>query len=699
MVEMCRWHLMGGLTLFYCFKRLAKSTGCIVLTACGSAKNTGTSTQSKPMTKLEEFFGNPDVRFQSASKMSHEQVLNELFGRPLEKNQESRKTACDILAGLPEPTGSYPRYRFVEFPDVIDIELTGRVDIAASPLLQLGISMVPIPSYEEFIQTMYPEYVPPEGWTMPKKASTESRNPFDLQNLIALFPEPVKLFKEKFPDPRTLRPTSFRLGRDLLFENLFEKYIPGVFDRTHSRSSYLMDSVPDIVIHNAVRGLNFVDVEPVLRPLSKNSSLFEDSSWASFSEGMEQSINASLHALVSDDTSEQACAVYLLHRSFGQIVRLKGIDQPAMTSFEEDGKVVSSSLVKAVDFFTKDVHRPSYIACARPGPFGTRPGERLILSDGHFIGADEYDFSIAKSLEFEPDCTRSEARPLVSPEYLASKSKQTSIESGDFREWAHFVSGIVHFVTAFNPDASWWRESEGGANYPLVDGEKFIKLKEIGGILPLQAHRLAGGFIMMAIPVMQKHIVFFDRNQKVTTDYKNVASARFVRHPVTPEMPEVLISDLESILKVTEAIFKIHPEMELLREWSQKLDRKSELSEKERKHIEEFVVASFESPKNLAQVLLLYDELRGSANDFKYILVRLLSEFAKPLAGNDALPGSLSCYESSSLKIKDGKITGEEKFGECDLNLKRRYKKVMGMGANVFGTPVFQKIADSLVVN
>jgi hypothetical protein len=701
--------------LFYFFKLITKQkikkqikpvASCLLLSAC-VVKPARESSVQKPRAGEGNFFPFTDSEI-PVPRLSDNELLEEAFGFPFAPFENSEISACDYLDLLPVAQGDQPKFRIVDLPEkdiftavkafdkkseqsFLTVTTRGRVDISASPLFQYAIFLETIPTREDFFSLVQGQ----KSW--------EGFNV--LKALLTHYKGEVDFFLKSFgTDPNQVSEENFTSFRDIVLSKTLMNYMPGVLDRK-AKYYALYDSLPDIVIHNGMpslfKGLNEVAPESLsvhendLRPLAQNRSLFRSENWSDFSNDIELSMNLSLKAMRSQNPKEEGCATYLMHRAFSQLIRLKGFDQPPLSEIERYGSKNSdtaTSLPNLKNLISSEGGVPAVKACARPGPFSSPDNLRLILTEEH-LSDPTFALKISKKLNFEPECRLEDSRSSKSADYLKTYKNFPLKEQGNFDDWAHFISGVVHFVTAYNPAVSWWQNKDSHISYPLVGLNKLSHIKEVGGILPLETHQLAAGLTLAGAFALQNHIVLLDKNLKVTSQLGDVFSIRISKTPFILGETKKIQTDLESLMLVTEALFKIHPEIELLAEWNKKI-QESSLDPKQKPFIHDFVVGAFKSEDHLNQVLeLFYKPLAPYAHDFKYALAYLASQYAKPLSNASHSKG-YTCYSSFEMNLDNN--SQELKTGECSLELRKKWKRLMNWSGRYFQSPVFYSLSQSI---
>jgi hypothetical protein len=247
---------------------------------------------------------------------------------------------------------------------------------------------------------------------------------------------------------------------------------PGVFGEDGDFSK----SLPALLMQKSLQGtgVSFVSLlgsSLVFKPLE----LFPESGeWKDWSQEVSRDLRAAidvfkgLHLTQTGgnaelDAEERLCALTLWHRSFAQLLALKGYASPAI--IEANGRTSVRALEKK---------RPKYSRISRWGGFlNLATGEPLVLTSSDIAHYNPAEKLIWLSRSTPGNMQDTDATPAHLTEFLS------------------MMKGVTALFQATHPGAPWY--GEGGVKYHLGD----ITSTKNRAVLPLEMHQLALGFLTM----------------------------------------------------------------------------------------------------------------------------------------------------------------------------------------------------------
>ncbi len=668
------------------------------------------------------------------------EYLSHVFGL---SSADTTMGACEYLNTQKSLDDGKPRFRLFEsvdndpkvFPkrsqtnsDRVDIRFSGRVDISANPLYQMGLFSEAIPNKAQIIALLDSENLKED-----ERLRLESKFP----KLAAYLKEnrkTVKFFLNNISSVGT-----FYQGRNTILENyVIGVVFKGIFD-VPQKSRLMQDTLPQILIQ---RGQPSILEGPLLKDLpagqklplemaadikkrsteilnvySQSIKLFEGDTWSEFSGGMEKSVNSALKGIVSEDPKEWACSNILFQRGLGQILRMQGLDQPAMIHFK--GEFGWSSSLPQVPKLLAAMDSSEIRVCPRPGALFFE-GTRVNLTEGRLLGPAT-GYTLSKTLPNEVDCRETEAvakqnppaekealfqagQPELSLEYKNQLAEKfSSPERGTLSDWSSMLSGLAHYITAFNPQASWWVDSEGKAlrPYPMVDFSDFSKLSGSGGSLPGEVHGLVAGFVKLSGAALRKHLVVLSAEKNVVipdpilddwpTNIKDVFEKvkkglliRFSEEPFVSGKTQILVTRANVAVTLAETLLKLQPELDALSEWDSLLMGNPDQNSEERKRAEKFFKLAFRGSKDVSSFFqTIYNEIDTYVEEIKFSLGFLLSQLAVKNS-----EGQYTCAESLQTDLLSPEKT-ETKVGFCSADTHQRWKNLMVHFGRHFQSPLF----------
>lgn len=639
---------------------------------------------------------------------------NDSWGKPWQSTH-----ACQALSELGKPLTSQARFRILEFvggdPRVSfkknkvgqytgEVNFLGRIDIAANPLYQGLLFKEPIPNRDEIFSLLEEKGDLYE--TSRKKFPLLSQFIKDNRGTVEL----VVGFADRMG--------KFYEGRNKLLENhLINKFFPGVFDDV-LRPRDLSDSLARIFVQKGEQNLlpffpgpnpNNEDldsyrkqIERILTIYGQPKPQFSGSTWREFEEDMIRSVNSGVTGLVSTNFEENACANVLFHRALSQLLRIQGLDQPALLENSE-GAAQTSSLPSVKDWLETPTSS-QFRVCPRPGPF-VHNGERVQLTESR-LRASAREYLLAARVPNESNCKNSEATAIGSPAYHQTlESFYRPSEFSGATDWFHFLSGMLHFAGAFHPKAPWWVDENSNPirKNLMADFSDISKIKESGGSLPAQIHMLIGGIIRISGASLRKHVLVLDLEKNVllpepsTGDWpenlksilekiKNGAQLRVSEgRYATPLQTPLVSTHTRAVVLMSEIFLKLYPELEVLSEWHSQRRKGFPPGSVEGELAEKFFRASFGDEIKIIDYFFdeIFSELSPYVEDIRYGLAMLLAQMAIRTSDEE-----FSCADRMELDL-NSTPKQEVKVGVCDPDTHKRWKLLMEYFGREYRSPIF----------
>ncbi len=689
---MRQWPHMGGLTLLCCF-RVCLIFAVIFFFGCSPKRAEQRNVFTNPI--LENFFEPQDQEYVK-NGMTLDKLQTEMFGTEELAFSLNQLDACQYLDSLPKASKNESRFRLMQFAteDSFDVSqdgmvmsAKGRVDVAANPLFQYALFLENIPSRDDFFDLLRGEKSW-EGYALLKTYVTANRHYID--NIFGKF---IAGSAKEMPH------SFYGFIRDSIFTNTLKGYLPGIFDKDPKFYKF-NESIPELILQSGIPS-RFAEAKPLnnshyekvvydLEPLTRDTELFRTELWSDYSVDVQKSLRTAIWGLRSQNPRIEACSTFLIHRVLSQYLRLKGIHQPPVRLFENGGQVYSS-LPLFKDLISNDTEKPSVKACARPGVFKNSINQRLIIAEDSLAEA-ELGISVTPRIQIEKNCDLDEALPSKSNEYQQRVKQLTNYETGRLNDWAHLLSGAVEFLSAFNPEAPWWKNLPENVSYPMLSVQELNFKNGPKGVMPLESHQLAAAMILMSSFSLDKYFILFDKNQKRTKTVSETAKIILSENQISTFAPNArLESRIETLVLFVESFLKIYPQLETLREWNKKLKGGLGTPE-ELKAIERFVNGAFKSKYHLEQVMdTFYEPVADRASDFIYALFLNMGEFLKSEGDR------LSCFDELSYTVdSNGVLQNPTRSGQCSVEIQTRVTKLMNLASLYFKAPVFRKISRSL---
>lgn len=596
-------------------------------------------------------------------------------------------SACDWLANLSE-TGTGPeRFRLLgdwRTPDVTDelqiSELSGAVDIAASPLYQYALLTQQIPDKREFLALLDQEF----------QRAVSFGDVFKIGAVRAL----IKI--------GILNPYGVR---NSVIQSKMDEALPGSFEQ-QEREQIFLDTIPGAVFQNGNPGLvrlSFTADEPAelkrkklqqlgqtLDEYKRPQRIFSEGGWTAFSRDMKTGLSAAIRSFRGSESRQLACGTAILHRTFAQLLTIMGFPRlPLKRSRESDRGVLPDFEELLVNAETEE-----YSVCAAPGSF-LKEGRRVLLSrDDIASTGDSAEPSFVLSAKpFVPqECRKVNTGPLTSLSYVSSLSTDQIAPAS---ELLAFLSGVTNFVTAFNPGAPWWSETNLG--FPLSPFESMEKIRSSGAILPADSHALSLGFLNLAFDVLlKKHLVYIGPDNKEVLNPADAVGIRISEAPRKPGAPGKVRVTIGAVSELTETAFKLSHYLSLVRNWKQRAEVALEeelAAEKDfrkrialRRDFDDFIAGMFASEDVLGKLGAAGEgSLAAQVQNLKLAITMLSISFSHK--GN----GFASCHAEMIFDPE----SGEGRFqGECSPDEERSWRYGLALAARSFRSPILQELAE-----
>lgn len=562
-------------------------------------------------------------------------------------------------------------------------DVSGSVDIAASPLYQYALLTQEIPDRGEFMALLDQEY---------QKATT--------------FGDTFKI---------GLVRTLIDIGlvnaynlRNKIIQQKMDEALPGSFAEQETKNIFL-DSIPSAVFQNGNPGLirlnigaeepksvkdkKLADLRSTLAKYRRPNRLFSDGGWQAFSRDMKIGLSAAIRSLRSTDVREYACATTIFHRSFAQLLTVMGFPRLPVQQLESGRSTLP-------DFKDMLVHPETeeLLACGSPGSF-LKAGRRVLLTRDNIASAGtgpNPEFLLSKKPFVPAECHREMSEPLSQINFTSDLS---SNQVATATELLSFLGGVVNFMSAFNPGAEWWSSPDNRLGFPLSPFESMEKIKSSGAILPTDSHALALGYLNLSFDVLlKKHLVYVGADGREVLNSADATGVRVSDAPRTPGSKAKIKTTIRSVQELTETAFKLGHYLGRAGVWrrnaedSLRADLASEPDARKRlslqKDYREFIEGMFGSQDVLQK---LTDTgaagLAAQIRDLKLVMSLLSVAFAQRLPNK-----KIGCFKESLLDP----VTGKETFsGTCTAEEVKTWKYSVRLAARAFRSPVLQEIADS----
>ncbi|MEO5667873.1 MAG: hypothetical protein ABIR96_07440 [Bdellovibrionota bacterium] len=502
--------------------------------------------------------------------------------------------------------------------------------------------------------------------------------------------------------------------------------LPGAFDKDFSLYA-LKDTFPDILVKNGAPFAEVLnplpsdsvhesekkaeEIKKVLSVLAKRLPMFREHNWSSFRDDMRWGLSAGIRGMQSTNPVEQACGAAIFHRGFAQMLSVKGYDRPPL-EFARGPKGSRWSLVDIKDFLESE-KGTRLKACPGVGSF-TRDGRATQVRDAELAdtsGAGKLSLS-SVPLPLK-SCQPGDARILELKKQQATVfgPRSGSVKSANLEQKLEFLSGVSYFLMAFAPGSKWWFDDKGLVSYPLADFGEDKELKDIlssGGLMPYESFALSLGFLNLAgNNLINKHLVYVDRKGVEVGPKDEVFGVRISDRPRVRFEKGPVVTDIHSVLLLTDVIFKLHETLDKMAVWLSQTERSireeirknpdSAESKRMQKDFDNFVHGLFGGRDTL--VLLTEsgpDSVRKQVDDFRLALSLVLARFVKSETTlNTAGKPVYTCFE----KLQLDPVTGvEERIGTCgeersaglqsELELFRQSMRLVG---RAFQSPLYME--------
>lgn len=600
--------------------------------------------------------------------------------------------------------------------------ISGRVDMAANPLYNYALTAV--------VNDLDDPVIPDGEGFLSRVEDTLSKSPTTIPTLIAY----RALMKLNILDVYTER--NKRTQREL------NRIFPGAFNR---EIYHLQGSFPDTIFTNGSPALNtftplpddsqeiksrkIEGINAMLSIYSRDVSLFSHPSWDSFREDMRSGMTAAIRGLNSRSPIEQACGATLIHRSFAQLLTVKGYDRVPVT---EDLATRQSSL-PPLEELLEDKESRRFKVCKTTGSF-VRNGYRhsLSLDDLNHLSSLGSELSLAATPYLPGPCEKPVS--VVSPDYRDATGAFVGVDDPTpARRLLEFASGVSYFTMAFNPAAPWWKNG-----LPLGKWTTFESIVPSGAVLPMEANALSLAFLQASFGNIQdRHLVQIDENGRETSDASRTLGVRISESPRTAGTGGTVETTARSAALLAEFAFRFSAHLDKLADWypkarafsrdedrrireeyrqrllSEKLAGSSDEMEdsqlrrkaaidkdfkdqlkKNADVLNDFVSGMFGGEETLVRLTKEGSDgaLRSRMQDLKLVASFLLVSFVKREAD-----GRLTCYDHLTSDLDTG---SESKTGECsdrDSNAlgttQSLFKQAMAMAAREYDSPIFKEFS------
>jgi hypothetical protein len=548
--------------------------------------------------------------------------------------------------------------------------LYGRVQLNDNPLYEYGLvqNNGSIPTREEFLKLVDAEIF---------------KSPIKILPLIAA----RAAMGLGFPiDP-------YKKRNEIIQDTKIGAALPGVYD-TQGQLYALKDTFPDVLVQNGAPYAEIlkplpndsvqesekkaIEIKKVLGVLSKRLPMFRERNWAAFRDDMRWGLSAAIRGMQSTNPIEQACAAAIFHRGFAQMLSVKGYDRPPLQHAKTERG--SRWVLLGIDRFLENPRGTRLRACPGVGSF-TRDGRSTQVKDDELAdtsGASR--LTLASEPQPVRSCLEENARVLqVGKQPTVWGMKRPDMKAANLEQKLEFMAGVSYFLMAFSPGSKWWFGDKVLVAYPLSDfgAEKTTKdILASGGLLPYEAFALSLGFLNLAgNNLIDQHLVYVDKRGVETTGDGDVLGVRISTSPRQAFAPGPVVTDIHSVLLLTDVVFKLHETLAKMADWVQGTER--QLAEEVRKNpdspdtkrmqqdFDTFVKGLFGSRETLVMLTETGDDsIRKQVDDFRLALSLLLARFVKPDPLQNAAGKKIySCYA----QLKLDPVTGvEEQLGSCD---------------------------------
>lgn len=327
--------------------------------------------------------------------------------------------------------------------------------------------------------------------------------------------------------------------------------------------------------------------ESITRP----SKLFIDKKWATYSHDVKLSLALSIEALQEDDPVSQACAITLIHRVFGQMLTIKGIEKPPFVNAPNDlttNKFVKrkgSTLINFGEMLVGGREGNQLRVCHTPGSFLNVKKKNLsILSEDDLGDSDNATkFAIAKEVQWSEEqytCLRDESVSFHKPEQyfenmeIIAKAANTKAyfadkERGNSADNLDFLSAMAYWVFSFNQAAPWWNTSHDPS--PLITKDLPIgNIQELNhyAFLPPQSVALALGFLNLGFTNFEeRYIIPVDRDNKELPNFNDAGGIRISTKVYKKGDEGLITTSARTAAILVDTVLKAKIALDRIEEW------------------------------------------------------------------------------------------------------------------------------------
>ena len=679
---------MGGWTLFSYSNRLL---AFFLLTSCLCACDFAAE-PSRPREFLPPFSLDGANKFKPDSTAKTEAIKN-LFTPP------ANKSSCSYLTDLARSKfDPLQRFRLIS---AVRVELGsngnnargekeifsiyGKVDIAAAPIYQFALLGQSIPNRKEFLDLV----------------RRETNNGLGVLNPIA------HLYKLLLK----MGITDFYNQRNKIIQDRIEEALPTTFSAGGGMVS-LRGSFPEAMLRNGAD--NLADLAPlpgdnastrarkamvlgdVLSVYSKATPVYKSVRWGDFQLDLEEALALSLRDFNGTDMKEQACATALFHRALNQVLLIAGYDRaPVFNNLD-----LKSSYFPPFNNLLDHPHGTTFRVCPTTG-YIARKGQRQVMypSELENFDSSSTQYSLSKYLESSNQCDPFNATPRNAWEYTSYPKPALREEAGS-DELLGMLQGLSQFLIAFDPSSSWWEPEQSTRGFPLANFEDLNRIASGGGVLPSKAHSLALALINIGVSLLeQKHVVILDVNFKETKDSSQAMALRIAERARDFGDAGPIRTTVNSATQLAELAMKGQEYLERLEKWriqavqvhEEDLARAPNAEVRETLVIEynKLLRSLFGSQNVLTELSSTGPgSIRDKLGHLKFASVLMAAAFAKRDKS-----GAIGCYAILVNDMASKVLVGEKKEGACTPLEQQRWKRLLGMAAVEFDSPLFSEMA------
>jgi|GEM_PF-3562612 len=470
--------------------------------------------------------------------------------------------------------------------------------------------------------------------------------------------------------------------RNKLAKGTIQDEMPGAYD-TEFQLYKLKDTFPDVIVKNGSPYAQILtplptdseeelkrkdeEMRKVLGALAKRVPMFRDNTWASFQEDMRWGLSTAIRGMQSVNPLEQACASAIFHRAFAQMLTVKGYDRPPTKNIRTE-KGNRRLLVDLEDFLV-DPKGQKLKGCRATGSF-TRDGRFTQVRDSEMAEMDSKGPALLLSAEPQQlgRCELGQNNEVLASLYPDTKNKiaqgrHSNVSNANLNQKLEFMSGMAYFTMAFTPGSKWWFSEDALVSYPLSDfaSTSVSDMLASGGLMPYESFALSLGFLnLTGNSLIEEHLVYLDENSKEVDGEGKVYGVRISSNARKTFDKELIVTDLNDIILLTDLIFKLDESLAKMAKWYEVFKKNPDPNLKTK-----FYEGMFGSEETL--IMLTENgpkSVRTQITDFKLALSLLLTKYAKPTGKDAEGKVTYTCYNKLSLDP----VTGvETPSGECSL--------------------------------